>query len=216
VAKKMEQAQRLTWSAAARGLVLVSCLLLASARTAHASAREPVRVGIVFHVATSEQHHAPPEDFIREQLEQANAIYRPLGLELFDAGRETLPERHARLVRRADRDQLLRYARAGAVHCMVVATLMDVDEPGRERRGVHWRARRDPRHLVIVSTLAGPYVLAHELGHFFGNREHSDTPGNLMSYTRTEALPFFDERQQARVKETLRRMLETKELKAGR
>jgi hypothetical protein len=168
---------------------------------------------MVFHVATSEQHHAPPEDFIRAQLEQANAIYRPLGLELFDAGRETLPERHARLVRRADRDQLLRYVRAGAVHCMVIATLMDVDEPGRERRGVHWRSRRDSRHLVILSTLAGPYVLAHELGHFFGNREHSDTPGNLMSYTRTEAPPFLDERQKGKVQQTLRRMLGSRELR---
>lgn len=200
----------------ARGLVLASCLLLASASAPHVRAGEPVRVGIVFHVATSGQHHAPPEDFIREQLEQANAIFRPLGLELFDAGRETLPERHARLVRRADRDQLLRFVRAGAVHCMVVATLMDVDEPGRERRGVHWRSRRDPRHLVIVSTLAGPFVLAHELGHFFGNREHSDTPGNLMSYTRTEAPPFFDERQQEKVKATLGRMIREGELKPVR
>jgi hypothetical protein len=195
----------------ARTWLLSGCLLLAGL----ARADGPVRVGIVFHVASSAQHHAPPDDFIRLQLQHANAIYRPLGFELLDAGREAVPERHAKLVTRTDRDELLPYARAGrgVVHCVVVATLMDVDEPGRERRGVHWRARRDARHLVILSTLAGPYVLSHELGHFFGNREHSQTAGNLMSYLWTDAQPFLDEGQQVKVKLTLQKMLATRELR---
>jgi hypothetical protein len=199
-------------AARARAWLLAGCAALALGVVAHADA--PVRVGIVFHVVASPAHHAPPEDFIRQQLEHANAIYRPLGLELLDAGRTSLPQRHEKLVTRADRDKLLPQARKGAVHCVVVATLMDVDEPGRERRGVHWRSRRDARRLVILSTLAGPYVLAHELGHFFGNREHSDTPGNLMSYDWTIGPPFLDEAQQATLRQTLRRMLDTHELSA--
>lgn len=201
-------------AAAARCGWLTACALLGLAARAPAAA--PVRVGIVFHVATSAAHRAPPEAFIREQLAHANAIYRPLGLELRDGGRETLPERHAKLVTRKDRDALLRFTRRGAIHCMVVATLMDVDEPGRERRGVHWRSRRDARHLVILSTLAGPYVLAHELGHFFGNREHSETPGNLMSYTYTGAVPLLDDAQRANVRRTLEQMVASEELKPDR
>ncbi len=197
-----------------RSPALLACwLLLASSfELALARADEPVRVPVIFHVADSAEHRAPPEAFIREQLTHANAVYRPLGLELVDAGRESLPERHARLVTRADRDALLRYVRRGSVHCVVVASLMDVDEAGRERRGVHWRSRRSARHLVIVSTLSGPYVLAHELGHFFGNREHSETPGNLMSYTSAEGPPFLDAIQKANVRRTLQRMLRSKEL----
>jgi hypothetical protein len=197
-----------TIAARARAWLLAACVASA------ASAEAPVRVAIVFHVVESAEHRAAPEEFIRRQLEHANAIYRPLGLELLDAGHPSLPERHAHIVTRADRDRLLRHAQPGAVHCVVVATLMDVDEPGRERRGVHWRSRRDARHLVILSTLASPYVLAHELGHYFGNRAHSDTPGNLMSYDWRVSPPFLDQAQQVTVRQTLQRMLDTRELRA--
>ena len=57
-------------------------------------------------------------------------------------------------------------------------------------------------------------VLAHELGHFLGNRRHSDTPGNLMSYQHTEVLPFLDEPQQRRLRERLAKYLRTGELRA--
>jgi hypothetical protein len=200
--------------------ILVCGLLLGSARV---RADALPQIPVIFHItapAAAPDHDAgepprpPPDEFIREQLEHANRIYRPLGFELIDAGHEPLPAHHARLVGRGDRDRLLHFVRRGAVHCMVVTTLMDVDEPGRERRGVHWRSRKDARHLVILSTLARPYVLAHELGHFFGNREHSETPGNLMSYDWTTDPPFLDDGQRERVQRTLQGMLGSGELRA--
>jgi hypothetical protein len=41
-------------------------------------------------------------------------------------------------------------------------------------------------------------VLAHELGHFFGNG-HSDVADNLMSYTRTGGRVFLDDAQIDRI-----------------
>jgi hypothetical protein len=78
---------------------------------------------------------------------------------------------------------------------------------------VHWRVRRDPRrHFVVVSAISGPYVLAHELGHYFGNPEHSQIPGNLMSYLHTEAVPVLDSEQRQRVLATLQQLLTQGEL----
>lgn len=145
-----------------------------------------------------------PASFLTEQLAAANTIYRPLGIELVVLERVPLAARHARLITRADRDALAPYVRKGEIHCFVVAKLMDVDEPGRERRGVHWHARSVPgRSFLIVSKISRPYVLAHELGHMFGHREHSDVPGNLMSYKRTDQPPFLDATQAQRVQRTL-------------
>ncbi|MCA9559673.1 MAG: hypothetical protein KC583_14050, partial [Myxococcales bacterium] len=92
--------------------------------------------------------------------------------------------------------------------------LEDIHEPGRVRRGVHWRPRRPTgSHLVIVAAYSGENVLAHELGHFFGNPKHSATPGNLMSYTRADGLPTLDAGQIRRVRAHVRRFLKSGELK---
>jgi hypothetical protein len=102
---------------------------------------------------------------------------------------------HASLVTREDRDALGRDAHARTIDVFVVSSLMDVDEPGRARRGVHWRdrTRRGVRYVIIVES-AGPWVLAHELGHYFGNA-HSPVAGNLMSYDWSRGDPVFDDAQ---------------------
>jgi hypothetical protein len=181
------------------------CLVGAVAR-----ADEPRRIPVVFHVVQRDGEAVAPGSFIAEQLAAANSIYGPLGIELVDIERVPIAAGHAELVTRADRDALARYVRKGAITCFVVAKLMDVDEPGRERRGVHWRPRATPRRsFLIVSKISGPYVLAHELGHLFGNREHSVVPGNLMSYTRSNGPPFLDDAQVERIQTTLAAMLKT-------
>jgi hypothetical protein len=179
------------------------CLVGAVAR-----ASAPVRIAVIFHVAQQNGEPVAPASFIAEQLAAANAIYGPLGIELVETGRVPLAAAHAELITRADRDALAGYVRKGAIHCFVVSKLMDVDEPGRERRGVHWHPRPAPRQsFLIVSKISFRYVLAHELGHLLGNREHSEVPGNLMSYKRTDAPPFLDEAQIQRVRRTLAALL---------
>lgn len=181
-------------------------LLLALASNARAD--ELRRIPIVFHVAEREGQPVAPPVFLEEQLAGANEIYRPLGFELVLAERVPLAAKHAELLTRSDRDALAPYVRKGAIHCFIVARLMDVDEAGRERRGVHWHPRPQPAlSLLIVSAISKRYVLAHELGHLFGNREHSKVAGNLMSYTRAEGPPFLDAAQIERVRRTLDALL---------
>jgi hypothetical protein len=184
------------------------CLVGAVAR-----ASEPLRIPVVFHVAQRDGEAVAPASFIADQLAAANTIYGPLGIELLERERIPLAARHAELVSRADRDALAPYVRTGAIYCFVVAKLMDGDEPGRERRGVHWHPRLTPRRsFLIVSKISGHFVLAHELGHFFGNPEHSDVPGNLMSYQRADGPPFLDDAQTRRVQRTLATMLKARML----
>jgi hypothetical protein len=170
-----------------------------------------LRVGLWFHVAQRDGTDVAPARFMADELAQANVIYERLGLRFVDVGHSPIAARHARLDTRKDRDLLAPYVKRGVVNCFVTGTLMDVDEPGRERRGVHWHAPNGA-HYVILSAISGPYVLAHELGHFFGNPRHSDTPGNLMSYTRTDAVPFFDALQIARVQRTAKQLIKRREL----
>lgn len=185
-----------------------------AAETAGASG-PPRRIPVVFHVAERDGEAVAPASFIVEQLATASSIYGPLGIELVERARVPLGAQHAELITRADRDALLPYVRRGEIHCFIVAKLMDVDEPGRERRGVHWRPRPAPeRSFLVVSKISMPYVLAHELGHWFGNREHSTVPGNLMSYTRSERPPFLDAAQVRRVQRTLADMLKSGKLVA--
>jgi hypothetical protein len=163
---------------------------------------------MVFHVVARDGEAIAPAAFVAEQLAGANEIYRPLGIELVGAELVPLAAAHAELVTRSDRDVLSRHVRKGAIHCFVVDRLMDVDEPGRERRGVHWHPRPKPaQSFLIVSKISKRYVLAHELGHLFGNQQHSQVPGNLMSYVRTEKPPFLDPAQVRRVQQTLARLL---------
>ena len=126
-----------------------------------------------------------------------------------------MPAAHAELETRADRHALARFMRPRAINWFVVASLRDVDEPSRFRQGVHWRPRLrgapGGAHFVIVSAIAGPTVLAHELGHFFGN-PHSTVPGNLMSYDRGEGPPVLDAVQRQRIAARAREMLASGEL----
>jgi hypothetical protein len=191
-------------------IVSASCLLASGAR-----ADAPMRIAVIFHVVRADGEAVAPASFIAEQLAAANSIYRPLGIELVEREGAPLAAAHAELITRADRDALATHVRKGAIHCFIVARLMDVDEPGRERRGVHWHPRTRPFHsFLIVSKISKPYVLAHELGHLFGNPTHSKVPGNLMSYERTEQPPFLDAAQIRNVERTLAAMLKSGRLVA--
>lgn len=172
---------------------------------------------IVVHVAELDGEPVASEAFIAERIERANQIFAPYHVAFVVTGRKPLAAAHARLETRADRDKLGAKVGKGVIDLFVVESLRDVDEPGRMRRGVHWRSASLPRaHFVILSTLGGPDVLAHELGHYLGNPNHSDTPGNLMSYERGDAPPFLDAAQVARLERALRRYLGSRELRTVR
>ena len=184
------------------GTTVASLLLaLATATPRAATKAEPPQPTVFrLHVAVAEEAGRPvvDEEWIRSQVTTANRIFEPSGISFRVALNGRLPDRHARLDTRRDRHALGRFLEPGYINWWAVASLRDVDDPSQFRRGVHWRPRGDypdGSHFVIVSAIAAPTVLAHELGHFFGNRRHSDTPGNIMSYERLDRLPWFDRGQ---------------------
>ena len=196
----------------ARGLILVWLACVVSSVLAEERALRTLP--IVVHVAELDGKPVASEEFIAERIERANQIFAPYRVAFQIMGRKPLAAAHARLETRADRDKLGAHVGKGVIDLFVVESLRDVDEPGRMRRGVHWHSTSHPRaHFVILSTLGGPDVLAHELGHYLGNPSHSDTPGNLMSYERGERPPFLDEAQIARLERALRRYLASRELR---
>lgn len=173
-----------------------------------------MRLPLRFHLVWEDERAVVTEDFLQERLRRANEIFAPYAIAFEETSeRPRIDARHASIERRADRDALAAYAIGQVIHCFVVRGLVDVDEPPMVRRGVHWHAPGG-RHYVILSSIGGPDVLAHELGHFLGNPSHSQVAGNLMSYQHTDVLPFLDSAQVARMRSALRRLLAAGELRA--
>lgn len=180
-----------------------------------ARAGETVVLPLVVHVAVAQGADVVPEGFVAERVARANEIFAPYGVSFKVEATVALGAQHAALETRADRDALSAYAQRGAIDCFVVRSLRDVDDPRELRRGVHWHSQtQQGRHYVIISSISGPNVLAHELGHYLGNPAHSEVAGNLMSYTAAEGLPVLDEKQQRRLGRTVRGYLKSGELKA--
>lgn len=169
---------------------------------------------ILIHLAKVEGKSVVPNDWIEERASWANQIFGKHGVSFKVVKRVSLAEKHAKLDTRRDRHALGKYIKKGFINWFIVQSLRDVDEPSRFRQGVHWRPRGYPgKHLVITSSIAGPTVLAHEFGHFFGVRRHSNVPGNIMSYDRGDVeVPFFDKIQISRVRKSVKRFLRTGEL----
>jgi len=185
-----------------------------------AFAEEPTTFGLRVFVADADGEPVVDQDWVDARIRWANRIFEPASVAFAQEARESLAEEHTDLVSRADRHALSPLIEGTRIHVFVVRSLANVDVDGDFIRGVHWRSRRggagpggNRRHYVILSSIAGPTVLAHELGHFFGN-PHSPTPGNIMSYTRGSGPPFFDDQQLRRIRRHEERFLRTEELVA--
>jgi hypothetical protein len=177
-----------------------------------AAAREDVTFPISIAVAVENGAPAADDAWIAAQIAGANDLYEPLGIRFRWTLRREIPSAHAQLHTRADRDALAPLVEKNVIDVFVVAALEDVDEPGRYRKGVAWTSRPTSKRFLIVSVAAMPGVLAHELGHFFGNG-HTDVPDNLMSYSRTGGRVFLDDTQIERTHEFAARFLATGRLR---
>jgi hypothetical protein len=211
---------RLVAVAAAAGAVVLVALLFAvtDARVARAApgpvpvpvpeGGAPAEVTFPISIAVALEDGKPARDdaWIATQIADANDLYGPLGVRFRWTLRREIPAAHAQMHSRTDRDALAALVEKSVIDVFVVAALEDVDEPGRYRKGVAWTSKPDGKRFLIVSAVAPRTVLAHELGHFFGNG-HSDVADNLMSYTRTGGRVFLDDAQIAMIHLFSRRFL---------
>lgn len=183
----------------------LGALVLALARAAVAGPPTPVEpTRLVLDVRMAESAPGVPVrdvTWLETQVAEANRLMAGADVNFTVRPGPPLPDRLARMETRADRDALAALARDGALRVYVVASLRDVDEPDRMRQGVHWRRRANrAQRCVILSASAGPTVLAHELGHFFGN-PHTQVVDNVMSYEREDpAKMAFDATQLGRIR----------------
>ena len=194
-----------------RRVVLALAALLASVSTARSARAEPI-FGLSFAIADGEDGKRVVDDaWIQAQIDDANRLFGPLGTRFRWTLEKPLPEPHGEMHTRAQRNALTALTEPDVIDVFVVRALEDVDEPGRMRMGVCWTGRGG-RRFIVLSRTARPTVLAHELGHFFGNREHSTVMNNLMSYSRDGGPVFFDEQQIAKIKSFTASFIATRRL----
>lgn len=188
-----------------RAWVLALVLLGAAAGARAQDAVPPFPLALA--IATGDDGAPEVSDaWIAAEIAQANVIFGPSGVSFVEASRRPLDAHFAAIETRADRHALGAEMTASRVNVFLVRSLRDVDDTTQMRRGVHWRpAGIAGAHFVIVASVAGPDVLAHELGHFFGN-PHSDVPNDVMSYQRDGTVtPFFERPEIVRIRRHARR-----------
>lgn len=189
--------------AGALAVVAFGCALVSA--TAHAAPDVTFPISIA--VATNDGAPARDDAWIASQIAEANELYAPTGVRFRWTLRRDIPSAHAQLHTRADRDALAPLVEKNVIDVFVVAALEDVDEPGRYRKGVAWTSKPTNKRFIILSGEAFPKVLAHELGHFFGNA-HTTVPDNLMSYVRSAGgTVFLDDTQVERIQSFAERFL---------
>lgn len=167
---------------------------------------ETVTFPISIAVAIDDGKPARDDAWIAQQIADANDLYAPARTRFRWTLRREISSTYAQMHSRGDRDSLAPLVERNVIDVFVVAALEDVDEPGRYRKGVAWTSKPNGTRFLILSAIAPRTVLAHELGHFFGNR-HTDVPDNLMSYSRTGARVFLDGSQIERVQAFTERFL---------
>ena len=151
--------------------------------------------------------------WIDAQWAAVDRLYAGIGIRFERRWVDPLPETSARLETKEDRDALGDHFVEGAINVFFVKSLLDIDEIGRIRMGVCWRAPGNKRFVAVASN-AKRTVLAHELGHFLGNG-HSKVVDNVMSYDRTGGPVFFDATQKKTMRATALKLLTDDIVKPG-
>ncbi|WP_394828536.1 hypothetical protein [Pendulispora albinea] len=198
----MDRPRRFRLPAAWPMLAAFALASLASFAWARPARAADVTFGLAIAVASRDGKPVRDDSWIRAQIEEANRLFAPAQVGFRWTIETRLAAEHTEMHTRKDRDALANaIVDRTTIPIFIVESLEDVDEPGRPRRGVCWKKR-----YLIVAAYAPPTVLAHELGHFFGNA-HSPVTDNLMSYSRSGGDVFLDELQIAAIRASSKRFL---------
>ncbi|MFO7563877.1 MAG: hypothetical protein R6X02_14620 [Enhygromyxa sp.] len=151
-------------------------------------------VGIHLHLVVGPEGPVQSPEWVSEQLEHAHWLFEPADLGFQIVAVDSLGPEFLHIATREQRDEIgrPRFGR-GVVHIFVVAQLDDVDLPGEQIRGVHWRQRSNiDKRWIILSKIGSKVVMGHELGHFFG-LPHSRYSKSVMN-KRPREQPPWDQR----------------------
>jgi hypothetical protein len=187
--------------------------LRAAETLAHESSEPLLNLSVAVSIATIEGEKVVDDPWMEAQWAAVDRLYADIGIRFERHLTTALPETSARLETKEDRDALGPRVKDGVINVFFVKSLLDIDEIGRIRMGVCWRAPGN-RRLVAVASNAKPTVLAHELGHFLGNG-HSKVTDNVMSYDRTGGPVFFDAAQKKKMRATAQQLLRDGIVKGG-
>jgi hypothetical protein len=198
---------------AAFGATFAIAITTSGERHAHADEKEPISVTVAVAAVNLNGERVVDDAWVEGQWAAVDRLYADIGIHFERRWVEPLPETSARLETKEDRDALGAHFVEGAINVFFVKALMDIDEIGRIRMGVCWRAPGNKRFVAVASN-AKPTVLAHELGHLLGNG-HSKVVDNVMSYDRTGGPVFFDATQKKTIRATALQLLRDGIVKAG-
>ncbi len=162
-------------------------------------------IGVVFRDGTPIRDDA----WIDSQIDDANQLFSKAGVRFRWTHKMKLPERYAAVRTRADRDALgALISDRTTIPIFIVRSLEEAGDAWQPRMGICWK-----KQYLVVAANASPTVLAHELGHYFGN-EHSSVSDNFMSYSRTGRDVFLNALQIDIIRATTVRFLEMGPLRA--
>lgn len=182
--------------------VLVVLLVSCAASLSSLGRAEDRTFGLAVTVAEPDGAPVQSDAWVDAQVAEAERLFGPVGVHFRWVVRKIGKKGAGRVEveTRDDRDAFRDELEPGYVNVFVVRSLRDVDEPPRVRMGVTWTQRESKQRYVVLSSIAKPSVLAHELGHFFGNG-HTKVVDNLMSYERGGGVVFLSDEQKARIAE---------------
>ena len=146
--------------------------------------------GVHLHVVTREGEWAQTPEWLATQLAEANRHFAKIHTAFKVVAADEIGPEWGHIATREQRDDLGRdrFSR-GVIHLFLIEQLDDVDAPGEQIRGLHWRQRsKITKRWVLLSKIAPTMVLAHEFGHFFG-LPHSTYAASIMNKKRREFPP---------------------------
>jgi hypothetical protein len=148
-------------------------------------------VGIHLHVVVGPAGPVQTPAWTAEALTHASWLFESADVGFQIVAVDAIGQEYMHIATREQRDAIGRtqFSR-GVVHMYLVARLDDVDVPGEQIRGVHWRQRSNTdKRWIILSAIGSKVVMGHELGHFFG-LPHSRFDKSVMNKAERDDPPW--------------------------